>query len=47
MRRYLIHALEICLVTDQKMSELKAEEFAEITATLQGLYLLQDNDNSM
>ena len=48
-RRYLIRALEICLLTDQKMSELKAEEakkFAEITATLQGLYLLWDNDNS-
>jgi tRNA dimethylallyltransferase len=48
-RRYLIRALEICLLSGQKMSDLKAEQFKrfdEITATLTGLYLLWDNDNS-
>ncbi|MEN8795589.1 MAG: tRNA (adenosine(37)-N6)-dimethylallyltransferase MiaA, partial [Akkermansiaceae bacterium] len=48
-RRYLIRALEICLLSGQKMSVLKAEQFRkfdEITQTLSGLYLLWDNDNS-
>lgn len=48
-RRYLNRALEICLLTGQKMSVLKAEQFKkfdEITKGLQGLYLLWDNDNS-
>lgn len=48
-RRYLIRALEICLLSGQKMSALKAgqfKKFDEITATLTGLYLLWDNDNS-
>ncbi len=48
-RRYLIRALEICLLSGQKMSVLKAEQFKkfdEITLGLQGLYLLWDNDNS-
>jgi tRNA dimethylallyltransferase len=48
-RRYLIRALEICLLSGQKMSALKAEQFKkfdEITEGLQGLYLLWDNDNS-
>ena len=48
-RRYLIRALEICLLSGKKMSELKAEQFKkfdEITATLTGLYLVWDNDNS-
>lgn len=48
-RRYLIRALEICLLSGQKMSVLKAEQFQkfeEITKGLQGLYLLWDNDNS-
>lgn len=47
-RRYLIRALEICLLSGQKMSELKAEQFRkfdEITKTLRGLYLLWDNEN--
>jgi len=47
-RRYLIRALEICLLSGQKMSVLKAEQykkFDEITKGLQGLYLLWDNDN--
>ena len=48
-RRYLIRALEICLLSGQKMSILKEEQFKkfdEITASLRGLYLLWDNDNS-
>lgn len=48
-RRYLIRALEICLLSGRKMSELKAEQFAkfdEITQSLCGLYLLWDNDNA-
>ncbi len=48
-RRYLIRALEICLLSGQKMSVLKAgqfKKFDEITLGLQGLYLLWDNDNS-
>lgn len=48
-RRYLIRALEICLLTGQKMSVLKQEQFErfdEITQSLRGLYLLWDNDNS-
>lgn len=48
-RRYIIRALEICLLSGQKMSVLKAEQFSkfdEITQSLRGLYLLWDNDNS-
>jgi len=48
-RRYLIRALEICLLSGQKMSVLKEEQFKkfdEITESLRGLYLLWDNDNS-
>ena len=48
-RRYLIRALEICLLSGQKMSVLKAEQFKkfdEITLGLRGLYLLWDNDNA-
>jgi len=48
-RRYLIRALEICLLSGQKMSALKAEQFKkfeEISTSLTGLYLLWDNDNS-
>lgn len=48
-RRYLIRALEICLLSGQKMSVLKAEQFKkfdEITQTLTGLYLVWDNDHS-
>ena len=48
-RRYLSRALEICLLSGQKMSTLKAEQFRrfdEITLSLRGLYLLWDNDNS-
>ncbi|YCM45361.1 tRNA (adenosine(37)-N6)-dimethylallyltransferase MiaA [Verrucomicrobiaceae bacterium 227] len=48
-RRYLVRALEICLLSGQKMSALKAEQFQkfdEITQSLHGLYLLWDNDNS-
>ena len=47
-RPYLIRALEICLLSGQKMSDLKAAErrrFEEITETLRGLYLLWDNEN--
>ncbi|MFT7443376.1 MAG: tRNA dimethylallyltransferase [Granulosicoccus sp.] len=48
-RRYLIRALEICLLSGQKMSALKAEQFRkfdEISETLRGLYLLWDNENA-
>ncbi len=48
-RRYLIRALEICLLSGQKMSALKAEQhrkFDEISQTLRGFYLLWDNENS-
>lgn len=48
-RRYIIRALEICLLSGQKMSVLKADQFSkfdEITQSLRGLYLLWDNDNS-
>ena len=48
-RRYLIRALEICLLSGQKMSVLKEEQFRkfdEISQTLRGVYLLWDNDNS-
>lgn len=48
-RRYLVRALEICLLSGQKMSVLKAEQFRkfdEISETLRGLYLLWDNDNA-
>jgi len=47
-RRYLVRALEICLLSGQKMSALKAEQFRrfdEITQTLRGLYLLWENEN--
>lgn len=47
-RRYLIRALEICHLSGQKMSALKAaqaQKFDEISKTLRGLYLLWDNDN--
>ena len=48
-RRYLIRALEICLLSGHKMSVLKEEQFRkfdEISQTLRGLYLLWNNDNS-
>ncbi|MEJ6717050.1 MAG: tRNA (adenosine(37)-N6)-dimethylallyltransferase MiaA [Akkermansiaceae bacterium] len=48
-RRYLIRALEICLLSGQKMSVLKAEQFRkfdEISENLRGLYLLWDNENA-
>ena len=48
-RRYLIRALEICLLSGQKMSELKAEQFQkfdEISKTLRGLYLVWENENA-
>lgn len=48
-RRYLMRALEICLLSGRKMSELKAEQFAkfdEISQTLRGLYLVWDNENA-
>ncbi len=48
-RRYVIRALEICLLSGQKMSALKEQQFRkfdEISQNLRGLYLLWDNDNS-
>lgn len=48
-RRYVLRALEICLLSGRKMSELKAEQFAkfdEISQSLRGLYLVWDNDNA-
>ena len=48
-RRYLMRALEICLLSGQKMSTIKAAELQksqEITAALTGLYLLWENDHS-
>lgn len=48
-RRYLIRALEICLLSGQKMSVLKAEQFRkfdEISKNLRGLYLLWNNENA-
>ena len=48
-RRYVMRALEICVLSGQKMSDLKAEQFRkfdEISQTLRGLYLLWDNDNA-
>lgn len=47
-RRYLIRALEICLLSGEPMSVLKAEQdrkFGEISQNLRGLYLLWENDN--
>ena len=47
-RRYLIRALEICLLSGQKMSVLKADwnqKSAGITQGLRGLYLLWENEN--
>lgn len=47
-RRYLIRALEICLISGEKMSLLKGEQdrkFEEISQSLRGLYLLWENEN--
>ncbi len=48
-RRYLVRALEVCLLSGRKMSELKAEwseKSAVIDANLRGYYLLWDNENA-
>jgi len=46
-RRYVIRALEICLLTGEKMSKLKEgwnKKSAEINESLRGLYLLWENE---
>ena len=48
-RHYVVRALEVCLVSGEKMSELKAEEarkFGEVSKNLRGLYLLWDDENT-
>jgi len=48
-RRYVTRGLEICLLSGQKMSALKAEQaakFDEISQSLRGFYLLWDNEEA-